>query len=468
MTDPVLSVDAALARPAVTESPEGGPSGDAARDRLAKVEWWLVGLALALHLFALRHVVYGDAGTRFDTLQMLVEQGKLSDARFSIVQSLLALPFYLIGRVVSDPVTGCAYFNVVIFWLTLAAVFRQLRGHVEPASLRRLLLLLSTASMFGHHLQTFYSETLGACCALLGIVYLACNRPILAGVAMVVGTVNAPQTAIALVACNAAWALWTRRFGQALWPLLVSALLWVTEMIVRRGWPLHTAYENTASFVTLLPYSGKPGFSYPIALGLLSLLFSFGKGVVLFAPGLLLHHVRAGRDPEAPAARVATLSMLYAWGLLLVFAKWWSWYGGWFWGPRFLLFASIPASLALARHLSAPSASIAKRALVLAVLVWSLWVGVNGVVYGQYAMDLCQMHSFQLEFLCWYVPEFSALFRPFIVARPLGPRELFVMAHALVVTLVLGAPLVTALASDTYRAIQMRLHAGGGLDPGAS
>ena len=33
---------------------------------------------------------------------------------------------------------------------------------------------------------------------------------------------------------------------------------------------------------TILTYSGRPGFSYPLFFGVLSVLFSFGKGLVCF------------------------------------------------------------------------------------------------------------------------------------------------------------------------------------------
>ena len=42
-----------------------------------------------------------------------------------------------------------------------------------------------------------------------------------------------------------------------------------------------------------MPYSGRQGFSYPFFLGLISILFSFGKGLIWFSPGLLLPVRRA-------------------------------------------------------------------------------------------------------------------------------------------------------------------------------
>jgi hypothetical protein len=52
--------------------------------------------------------------------------------------------------------------------------------------------------------------------------------------------------------------------------------------------------------------------------------------------------------------------------------------------------------------------------LALLVLTLSVWVGINGAVFGQQSMDVCWANDYELEFLCWYVPEFSALWRPFV------------------------------------------------------
>jgi hypothetical protein len=67
-------------------------------------------------------------------------------------------------------------------------------------------------------------------------------------------------------------------------------------------------------------------------------------------------------------------------------------------------------------------------------------VGVNGVVFGQADMGLCWVNNYELEFMCWYVPEFSALWRPFVVRGAGGvahamlhdDRALFVLWQLLV------------------------------------
>src|SRR5206468_1402629 len=113
------------------------------------------------------------------------------------------------------------------------------------------------------------------------------------------------------------------------------------------------------------------GYSYPVFFGVLALLFSFGKGLLFFAPGLFLPVRRSLRQLSGGDYDLGRL--YWGWvaflvGLLLAYAPWWAWYGGLTWGPRFLLFASVPASFALAIRLRDVTASIAVRLLTLAVL----------------------------------------------------------------------------------------------------
>jgi len=46
--------------------------------------------------------------------------------------------------------------------------------------------------------------------------------------------------------------------------------------------------------------------------------------------------------------------------------------------------------------------------------VLSVWVGVDGQVFGRFAQDPCSANHYSLESLCWYVPEFSVLWTPFV------------------------------------------------------
>ena len=81
-------------------------------------------------------------------------------------------------------------------------------------------------------------------------------------------------------------------------PVLLAASLILLESWIRRGHPFTSGYEGNAGLRTLMPYSGQPGFSYHYYFGLLSITLSYGKGILFFAPGLLLKvGVPLGRLP---------------------------------------------------------------------------------------------------------------------------------------------------------------------------
>src|SRR5262249_10163873 len=155
-----------------------------------------------------------------------------------------------------------------VFIGTLALAWRLLKDRVDTTLLRRTALILVTASMFGANVETFYGETLTACGVLLGVILLAIDRPLAAGIAMIIAVWNTPVAVVALTLCNFAWWLRTRRTIDALWPIVTSVVLVLLEFQIRRGSPFRSGYEGDLGYATVLPFSGKPGFSYPIILGI--------------------------------------------------------------------------------------------------------------------------------------------------------------------------------------------------------
>jgi len=133
-------------------------------------------------------------------------------------------------------------------------------------------------------------------------------------------------------------------------------------------------------------------------------------------------------------------------GMVLAYAKWWAWYGGFFWGPRFFLLASVPASLALALQLQEPDRPVSKNVLLLGVLVLSAWVGIEGAIFGQDGLErIGAVNNYALESLVWYVPEFSPLWYPLIAHRRVLRRDMFIVGYNVVVTAWLIAPVLEQL-----------------------
>jgi hypothetical protein len=419
---------------------------------------WLAAAETALIVAApyaywkMPHDFGSDGAFRLEATRYLAN-GELLDTPYSLVMSIVALPLYYFGDVV-------AQFNMFVFFGGLATMAALLWAHVPAGIIRRAVLLLLTASMFGHHTQVFFGEVLTAMLVAVGLVLGVVGWPRLGALPTIVGVANTPAAlpALFLAEWNGQW----RRVWRAGIVTAICAALIMFEFYVRRGSPFASGYAGDHGPQSILPFSGQPGFSNPFVFGVLAILFSFGKGLALYIPGLWLIAKRTVAEPPAVLRQLQSQSVWFTVGLVLIYAKWWAWPGGWFWGPRFFVFACIPAAFALALHLSDDRAAPAAKALTLGILGWSVWVGINGAVYGQLDMAICNVEP-NIEPLCWYSPEFSALFRPFIVAKTLSFSERIIFAYSIATGVVLAAP----FSIDLLRVGRARIAAVAGRRPGA-
>lgn len=362
----------------------------------------IVGLAI---LWAIPHSIGGDAEIRFQSLTALLKDGRLAAQRYSMVGPIFAAPLFYAGLT--------AFYNVAIFTLALAFFWRELRDV-------RLLVLLVFASMFPNHVQVFYGEPFTALTVTAGVLLLTRDRTLPGWALIVLGAVNTPAAVLGVAGIALLEARRTKRWALLLLPALVVALV-LLENLVMRGHPLRTGYQGDTGFKTVMPYSGGPDFTYPLFFGLLAVVLSFGKGLLFFTPGLF---VPPASDTDARLRRVRALLLAFVLGLVIVYSRWWAWYGGIFWGPRFFLVASVPACLVLHTHLASSAPRSARLNAVLALaLALSFWVGVNGIAFDMAGMQICSANDYALEALCHFTPEFSPLWHPFVdpsVIRPLA------------------------------------------------
>jgi hypothetical protein len=423
----------------------------------AWVETSLIVLGLLAQFFLLPHILDADGKTRFQALDALLRNNVLLDNKYSLIGPLFAAPLWVLGALIGDTAWWVARFNTIFLGAGLLTLYLLLRNRMDRRLLRAFLLLLLVASMFPAHVEGFYGEVFTALCVAAGVILLFTRARWGGWVALIVGVANTPATIVGLVLMMGQRLLRSRRLRYALIPLAAFALI-ALESWIRRGSPLASGYDHDAGYRTFMPYSGLPGFSYPFFFGLLSLIFSFGKGIIFFAPGLLLPARRALGAFSVRLRMIHRLWLLFVVGLILVYASWWAWYGGWFWGPRFLLFASIPASLALAVWLRKADASLWMRLAALGVLTLSCWVGVNGAVFSDATLaPVCLWDDFAREAYCHYIPEFSVLWRPFVNASQMGlgpafyaaekldPGKLIYMGFTALVYLYFAIPLVAKM-----------------------
>jgi hypothetical protein len=415
----------------------------------SRVMWALLAVSLLVLFFVLPHDVEGDGRTRLDALQSWLGGNGIPNTKYPLIGSIPAIPLILLGHLVGSPEWWVSRYNVIVYAAGLGYIYRLLRGRVAGDVLAAFLLLLGTTAMLPNSLTDFGAETFTVMAASTGLAAWSVGRWKTATVLLGLGVANAPATFVGLALAMAWWA-WRQKRVRALAPVVLSAGLWIFENAVRHKSPFSTGYEGDHGFRTLLPYSGLPGFSYPTFFGVVSLLISFGKGILFFAPGLVLAFGR-GLEALKSVRDILVTWVLYLAGLALVYGSWWAWYGGFTWGPRFLVFASLPATLLLAGQLRCPPRSLLALTAVLAAFLLSVWVGIDGMVFTRVGQDVCQANHYAVESLCWYVPEFSVLWTPFVHHAAISWRDAILIAYAAGVSTYLAYPLLSEWALTLNR-----------------
>jgi hypothetical protein len=422
----------------------------------AIIETILIVAGLFSQLLLLPHGMYGDGKIRFLALSALLEHGQLSSMQYSLLGPLFSTPFWLLGKWLWTAEKMCEEYNLFLLAAALLITYLLLRKRLEPRLLRIFFLIIIAASMFAMHVTTYYGEVFTAVCVGFGIMTVTLSSLAVPGwLAIVLGVVNTPATLGGLVCLLIVRTLEQKRLRYLLILVAAGGLI-MAEAWLRRGSPFNNGYTHDAGYHTIMPYSGLPGFSYPFFFGLLSILFSFGKGLIFFAPGLLLpiRKVLLVR-PEQEETKAALYQTYVLWiafllGLILVYARWWAWYGGLFWGPRFFLIASIPASFALAVHLQNKQSGLSMNLFTLLALGLSCWVGLDGAIYANTSVPIsfCIVNHAQLELLCHYTPEFSVLWYPFVVHQHLDMQQKLYVAYWLCASAYLILPLLTRIAQQ--------------------
>jgi len=405
------------------------PQDEPAKDMPRYVTWGLLVLGLLLLFFVLPHDIEGDGRLRFAALQGWLAGNGIPDTKYPLVGSLPAIPLMLLGRAGTTTEWLVSRYNVIVYAAGLVLLYLFLRRRLPNDVLAAFLLLLGTTAMIPNSLTGFGAETFSAMAVGAGFAAWSTGRWKTGTALLGVGVANLPASIVGLALAMGWWA-WRMKRIRALAPLALGAGIWLLESSVRRGSALSTGYENDHGFQTLLPYSGLPGFSYPTFFGVLSLLVSFGKGLLFFAPGLFLAFGR-GLEALRPVKDVLVMWMLYLGGMVVVYGSWWAWYGGYAWGPRFLTFASLPASLLLAAQVRRPPRTLLAVTIVLAAMLLSVWAGIDGATFGRFAQTTCTANHYYLESFCWYVPEFSVLWTPFVFGAQPSLADFVLILYAL-------------------------------------
>jgi hypothetical protein len=266
----------------------------------------------------------------------------MREQKYGLGMSLLFAGPYAFGRFLdAHPMRAAMATNALVFGFTVISLLALARLLDVPW--RQALVatfLISAGTPLLPFVATGFSELAVAAMVTLGLVAVAgagkCRAwaaPLAgaaAGTATLLRTDSLvlvlPTLAVGLVVASRDWrSLW--RFALAAAPFLLA---W--------GWYNHLRYGAPWR----LGYYEDEGFIYPFTRGLYGLLLSPGRGLLWYAPLVLLavFGFRAAWRRYPVVAAVAAVILL----VRPLFYASWAWDGGWTWGPRFLV-PAMPALL---------------------------------------------------------------------------------------------------------------------------
>lgn len=255
---------------------------------------------------------------------------------YGIGQSLFMVPPYAVAEQRGkDPVAGAMATNGYLFASTVVLLMLLcLYGGatVKQAAIGASLIGLGTTLL--PYASTGFSEmgvALSVTAGLLSLEALRAGRPWAAALA-------GAASGLALLMRTDSVALIVPIFAVAAYELSRRSLAGLIRFAVGFApalfvWGLYNHVRFGAPW--RLGYRGQ-GFTQPFFRGLYGQLLSPGKGLLIYAPILLVAIGGAGwawqRSPAITLAAGALLGVR-----LLFYAKWWAWDGGMSWGPRFLV-----------------------------------------------------------------------------------------------------------------------------------
>jgi hypothetical protein len=267
--------------------------------------------------------------------------------------SLLAVPWYLLVHLFSflnihvGQLQATLLFNAIVTaWTAVLLWLTALRLGYRDRTGMMLGLLFGIATIAWPYAKQFFGEPLSALSLLTCFYALLAWRQvgstrwlIVAGIGagVAIATVNAHAVLIAvlLVWWVVDWMRHGRAFGGSKGvrglaafavPLFVTGLLLVAYNLVRFGSPFDTGYH----------FDSGEGFTTPIWQGFWGLLFSPYRSTFLHTPlfvASVLAFVPFWRRHRSEAIAIAAVSL----ALIAMYSAWWMWWGGFAWGPRFLV-----------------------------------------------------------------------------------------------------------------------------------
>ena len=317
-------------------------------------------------------------------------------SKYGVGLPFLMVPFLFLYDLLSalvivppDLILGAV--NILLLALTASVLHSII---VELGFSNRRALFLSVASVFGTfafvYMNNFLSEPLQGLLLTSAFLFLikSGSRPrlyaVLAGLSLS-AAVFTKAANIALLPFFIAYCLYRSlkekdhilRPLSFFTPLALSGALMIWLNLSRYGSPFDFGYGSEAGM-----------FVNPVLKGVKDLLINPGKGILIYAPAMLLFPYAVWRLSIRKKAEALLILSLFAANFLL-YSAWWAWEGADTWGPRFLL-PLIP--LAIAPLAALPASAIFKAALP-ALFAAGFIVNLGGVLVDSSAYNYMVLES---------------------------------------------------------------------------
>jgi hypothetical protein len=374
---------AALLAGRLIKLPPGVPS---ARPPLIPASTFaVVALSTALILIYLGYMNAFDSDRMYDMTAGFAEHGKPTRypgletwTKYGFGQSLIAVPFYLVGKLFDllggdfEPVTRLtvSFTNLIVTALTVLLLYKAVRlfASVNVSLAVAATYLLATPAL--NYGRTFFSEPAGGLLLLSAILLILPDKSHYGTGAQPAKPGNPDATDYTLPAtnyllaglCLGAMLLFKPAFA-IYWPPIGIAILWLTlrskqyskrNMLTRlsffavgpllalliQAWYNYVRYSPLPDAILRTGYEKEGGFSTPLLEGLGGLLLSPGKSILLYAPIVILAPIGLWLMLRRPGStiRLAAVFIISEVGMSLVFnALWWAWTGNFAWGPRLIM-----------------------------------------------------------------------------------------------------------------------------------
>lgn len=295
-----------------------------------------------------------------DLPSRLVTQGVngVCYGKYGIGLPLMSVPLYLTGRLISGPAPAnpnelslprlfVSTLNQLVTAVTCSILYIlgfKITGNKKQAV--ELTLVFGLFTIAWPYASTSFSQPIIGflLLATIALIYTShsLTNSLLAGIflgwAFLVRLDSLPLImVVGIWAVNKMWTTRTTKSSSAkvdkafissiaaiVLPIAASFILFGVIQLNHFGSLFQTGYEGEA-------------WSHPFLTGFFGQLFSFGKGIMFYSPLVLLVPFGLSilyREGIKDLPILATILFLLQ---LLIYSSWWSWSGGWAWGPRFLV-----------------------------------------------------------------------------------------------------------------------------------